>query len=232
MRIALLIISCGFLSANICEKIAPDLYDAAVLNTDKTKIYDEVLPSGYTRPELGKAQLALDEIKSLQAKCALSEPGAKPDDAAIKKSLNAVLDSVNLNDKALQKNDIFKENALNIVRDDAIFASTKLQRLLLEILEPSEESSKGVSPSVTKPAPVAAKPAATKNDAEKKKEQGSKEKVDGDETDNEDGDDKEDSKEGENEESGDKSEDNDQDKDKDDSDSEDEGDDENEADDE
>ena len=65
MRIIFMITLCGILSANVCQNVTLDLYDAAVAYEQNMTTFASVLPAGSSKPDVIKVEEVLKIIKSM-----------------------------------------------------------------------------------------------------------------------------------------------------------------------
>ncbi len=132
MRIIFMIALCGILSANVCQNVTLDLYDAAVAYERDMNVFGSVLPAGSSKPDTVKVEEALRIVKSMRAKCTNMIDHKDPSIADAKKALEIVT----ANDAILQKSGSFAEPGLVTAQKKAVDASTKLMALLAEFPQP------------------------------------------------------------------------------------------------
>ena len=145
MRIIFMILFCGVLSASICKSVTPDLYDAAVAYEQNIKTFVSVLPSATEaalRPDVTKAEKALDLIKGMVAKCNNTIDHKDPAFSDVQNALKFVVD----NQLILQSHDPFSSSGLTKAHDCAVTASSKLMALLVEIPATASGSKKSSAP--------------------------------------------------------------------------------------
>jgi hypothetical protein len=124
---------CGILSANVCQNVTPDLYDAAVAYERNMSAFASVLPPGASKPDVIKIEGVLKIIKSMEAKCKNMVDHKAPSVADAKKALETVV----ANDLLLQKSGPFSEPGLVAAQKGAVDASTKLMALLSAFPQPA-----------------------------------------------------------------------------------------------
>ena len=142
MRIIFMIALCSILSANVCQNVTADLYDAAAAYEQNMAMFGSVLPTGSAKPDVVKAEEVLRIIKSMVAKCKNVVDHKDPSVADAKKALEIV----KANDAILQKSGSFTEPGLVAAQKKAVDASTKLMALLSEFPQPIVAKASPVSP--------------------------------------------------------------------------------------